>query len=147
MTALTLHFSLEELTHSEKAQELGIDNTPPKEDLPNLLDVAVGLEKVRALLGGKPMTINSGYRGPELNEAVHGIAHSAHEACYAADFVAPGFGTPLEIVQALATSDLIFDQLIQEGTWVHVSFAPTQRREVLTAHFVEGGTTTYTMGV
>ena len=42
----------------------------------------------------------------------------------------------LEIVRKLdAETSLAFDQVIQEGTWVHISFAPTMRRMVLTAHF------------
>lgn len=145
-TQITEHFSLEELTHSDTAIAKGIDNTPPKEDLPNLVDVAVGLEKVRLLLG-VPMHINSGYRSPELNDAVHGVHHSAHEVCWAADFVAPDYGTPLEIVKRIQESSLDFDQVIQEGTWVHISFAPTMRKQVLTAHFdTAGGPTTYTVG-
>jgi hypothetical protein len=145
-TQLTVHFSLEELVHSDKAAELGIDNTPPKELLPNLLAVAVGLEQVRLLLG-VPMRIDSGYRDPQLNDAVHGVHHSAHEEGYAADFVAPDFGTPEEIVERIAASGLEYDQVIQEGTWVHLSFAPTMRKQVLTAHFsASGGPTTYTLG-
>ena len=38
------------------------------------------------------------------------------------------------------------DQLIQEGAWVHVSFAVHRRNEVLTAHFGEAGVT-YTQGL
>jgi hypothetical protein len=145
MTQLTEHFSLQELTRSKTASELGIDNTPPAEVLANLVETAAGLERIRTKLG-VPVTINSGYRCPKLNDAVHGVHHSAHESGYAADFTASGFGTPLEIVRELAASSLEFDKLIQEGTWVHVSFAPTMRQQVLTAHFAEGKATTYTLG-
>lgn len=145
MTQLTQHFSLEELTHSDTAEEKGIDNTPPSEYLPNLLGLAVGMERVRTLLGG-PIRVNDGYRCPELNEAVHGAAHSAHETGWAADFTCADFGVPLDIVKAIAASDIQFDQVIQEGTWVHISFEPALRQQALTAHFVNGKAT-YTSGV
>jgi putative chitinase len=58
---------------------------------------------------------------------------------YAADFVCPDFGTPLEVARAIARSGLTFDQVIQEGAWVHLSFDPLARRERLTAKFGPGG--------
>lgn len=139
------HFTLQELTHSRTAETLGIDNTPPQEVLPNLQVLAEGLEVLRALLG-HPLIVSSGYRCPQLNAAVHGASHSAHEEGFAADFTCPGFGTPLQIVQFLATIPLEFDQIIQEGAWVHASFAPASRGEILTAH-VNNGKTTYTKGL
>lgn len=142
---LSPHFSLEELTASSTARRLGIDNTPPAEALANLAVTANGLEGVRSLLG-QPMRIDSGFRCPALNRAVGGAKTSAHMSGYAADFVCPEFGDPLAIVKAIAASELPFDQVIQEGTWVHISFDPQLRRRILTAHFGPGGTT-YTEGV
>jgi len=142
---MTEHFTLQELTHSRTAETLGIDNTPPQEVLPNLQVLAEGLEVLRALLG-HPLTVSSGYRCPQLNAAVHGASHSAHEEGFAADFTCPDYGTPLQIVQFLASVPLVFDQIIQEGNWVHASFAPAQRGEILTAHF-DGGKATYTRGL
>ena len=142
---LTPHFSLAELTFSATAQRRQIDNSPPPSVLRNLNQLAVGLEDVRAALDGLPIRINSGYRCPALNRAVGGARLSAHMSGHAADFVCPDFGSPLEIVRALAKSDIAFDKLIQEGTWVHISFAPAGRRQLLTAHFGAGGTT-YTVG-
>lgn len=157
----TEHFSLEELTASEMADRINhlaslglefkgkpaeaIDNTPPVDVVPRLNVVAHGLEDVRALLG-HPMHIDSGYRCPALNAAVGGAKASAHMDGYAADFICPEFGTPLKIVQAISASGIAFDKCIQEGTWVHISFAPELRRELLTAHFGPAGTT-YTQGV
>jgi len=143
---LTPHFSLAELTFSATAQRRQIDNSPPPSVLRNLNQLAVGLEDVRAALDGLPIRINSGYRCPALNRIVGGARLSAHLDGWAADFVCPDFGSPLEIVRVLARSDLVFDKLIQEGTWVHISFAPAARRQLLTAHFGVGGTT-YTAGV
>ena len=38
----------------------------------------------------------------------------------AADFVAPNFGTPFQIAIAIQESDIVYDQLIQEHSWVHI---------------------------
>lgn len=147
MTILTPHFRLEELTNSSTAQRLLIDNTPPDNVLANLQILAEGLEKVRALLPiqNSPLHIDSGYRCPDLNKAVHGAADSAHMTGYAADFTCSIVGTPEYIVSLIQNSDIKFDQLIQEGTWVHISFDPRMRQEILTAHFTPEGTT-YSVG-
>ena len=142
---LSEHFTLEELTFSQTAIRKGIDNTPSLEVVAHLTHLAGCLEQVRALLGG-PVRITSGYRSPALNAAVGGSKASAHMSGYAADFVCPPFGSPLQIVKAIAASDIQFDQCIQEGTWVHISFDPDARRQVLTAHF-SNGKATYTEGV
>lgn len=142
---LTEHFSLEELVHSSTAIRLGIDNTPPDEILPNLKVLAQGLERVRSVLG-HPIHIDSGYRCEILNAAVRGSKTSAHMQGWAADFICPAFGTPLEIVKVIVGSGIAFDQCIQEGTWVHLSFDPRMRKDVRTAHF-RNGEVTYTQGV
>lgn len=145
MIPLTEHFSLPELVHSSTAVRLGIDNTPPDDILPNLRVLAQGLERVRSVLG-HPIHVDSGYRCDVLNAAVRGSRTSAHLMGYAADFTCPAFGTPLEIVRVIIGSGIKFDQCIQEGTWVHISFDPKMRGEVLTAHF-KNGQASYTQGV
>jgi hypothetical protein len=138
---LTEHFSLDELCFSSTAVRLGINNTPDPATVQNLGRLAAGLEKVRALLGSQPIHIDSGFRSAALNRAVGGVTHSAHMDGFAADIVCQGFGSPLKIAEAIASSSLDFDQVIQEGTWCHVSFDPKGRREVLTATFGQGGAT------
>jgi hypothetical protein len=142
---LTEHFALDELTFSSTAQRLGIDNTAGPTIAAHLTVLAGGLEHVRALLGA-PMHIDSGYRCPELNKAVGGVPASAHVDGYAADFICPGFGAPIDIARAIVASGIAFDQCIQEGTWVHISFDPRLRREALTASFGPAGAT-YKAGV
>ena len=89
MTPLTAHFTLDELTFSSVAQRLNIDNTPDQQTVGRLVICAMGLEKVRALLGS-PIHVDSGYRCPALNAAVKGVADSAHLQGYAADILCPG---------------------------------------------------------
>lgn len=142
---LTDHFSLEELCFSSTAQRMGIANAPNLETVTHLTILASGLEKIRALLG-HPLHIDSGYRCPALNKAVGGVPSSAHVDGYAADFICPEFGSPLKIAQTIQASGIKVDQCIQEGTWVHVSFAPPLRQQYLTAAFGPGGAI-YSKGV
>ena len=119
---LSENFSLEELTASETAARKGIDNTPSKEVIDNLKRLAAALQEVRALLNHRAILISSGYRSPELNQAVGGSATSDHCKGLAADFICPSYGTPNDIVRAIAASGLSFKQVIREfDKWVHLS--------------------------
>jgi zinc D-Ala-D-Ala carboxypeptidase len=119
---LSENFSLEELTASETAARKGIDNTPSEEVIDNLKRLAAALQEVRALLNHRAILISSGYRSPELNQAVGGSATSDHCKGLAADFICPSYGTPNDIVRAIAVSGLSFKQVIREfDRWVHLS--------------------------
>jgi hypothetical protein len=136
---LTPNFSLAQLIRSDTAEQRGIDNTPAPHIIENLSKLAMGLEQVCALLGA-PIEISSGYRCPELNAAVGGAGTSQHMEGLAADFVCPGFGTPLEIARAIQGSNIAFDQCILEwGEWVHLSFAQVPRCRVLSIYDAEAG--------
>ncbi|MGQ3053738.1 MAG: D-Ala-D-Ala carboxypeptidase family metallohydrolase [Roseateles sp.] len=131
-TQLSTHFSLAEFIRSDTAQKYRLDNTPPAEIQARLQRTAELMEAVRELLGGRSIRINSGYRGPAVNQAVGGVNSSAHTQGWAVDFVCPDFGPPYEVCRKLADSGLLFDQLIHEyGRWTHLSFAPTMRRQAL----------------
>ena len=119
---LSENFTLEELTASETAARKGIDNTPSEEVIDNLKRLAAALQEVRALLNHRAILVSSGYRSPELNQAVGGSATSDHCKGLAADFICPSYGTPNDIVRAIAASDLPFKQVIREfDKWVHLS--------------------------
>lgn len=133
MTPLTQHFTLEELTASQVAVRLGLDNKPPPGVVTHLKMVAVALEQVRTLLD-VPVFVSSGYRSERVNLAVGGKPNSRHSLGLAADFIAPQYGTPLEVAQRISASTILFDQLIHEfGSWVHISIALERPRlELLT---------------
>jgi hypothetical protein len=128
-TQLTAHFALEELACTQHRE---IDNRPPPEVVATLRTTAARMEEVRRLLGERVISVSSGYRSPELNRAVGGARTSAHLTGHAVDFNCYGFGDPQAVCRAIAASGLAFDQLIEEGTWTHVSFDPRMRRQVLT---------------
>jgi zinc D-Ala-D-Ala carboxypeptidase len=129
------HFTLEELTFSEVAARLGLDNTPSPIVITNLGLVAAVMERIRTLLGDKPIVVHSGYRSPQVNRAVGGVVTSAHCHGLACDMSCPAFGTPIEVSLAILTSDIEYDQLILEYGWVHVGLRQeglSFRREALT---------------
>jgi len=126
---LSEHFSIEELTTTSHRN---LDNTPSSEIIEHLKITAAGLESVRKLLFDLPIHINSGYRSTVVNKAVGGSPTSDHPHGWCADFICPQFGTPIDICRKIAESSIKFDQLIEEGTWVHISFSPKMRGEILT---------------
>jgi len=122
---LTEHFALEEFTDSQTAARKGLNNVPAlgSPERANLMRTAETMEKVRALLGDRPILISSGYRSPQVNAAVGGSKSSAHMSGLAVDFSCPGFGTPKAICKKLEPhmKALGVDQLIHEyDTWVHL---------------------------
>ena len=142
---LTEHFTLEELVSSQMATRRRLDNRPGLTEVANLRRVAALLEEVRALVGG-PVTVSSGYRSPAVNAAVGGASKSAHVHGLAADISAPGV-TPRKLAQMIRDSEIEFDQLIYEGTWVHIGLSTgALRRQVLTATFAPGGVV-YSQGI
>lgn len=137
---LSPNFTLEELCTSAMAKSFGLPNIPDEIQLDHLLTLANGMELVRLRLGGKPIHVTSGFRGTQLNAAVGGVKNSDHALGYACDFQCPQFGTPALVAEAIAGSALQFDQLIHEhtpiGWWVHISFNPRMRGEIL--HTTDG---------
>jgi zinc D-Ala-D-Ala carboxypeptidase len=118
---MTPHFTLAELTASETAERHDIDNTPTPEHLENLQRLAEFLETVKTTLGGKPVMINSAYRGPAVNEKVGGSKSSQHMIGCAADIRIPGMN-PDQVCRAIIEAGLPFDQLIREfDSWTHIS--------------------------
>lgn len=144
---LSPNFNLNEFTASQSATRRGISNEPSPEALRCLQELVNDLLQPLRERIGKPFTITSGYRSPELNKAVGGSKTSQHNKGQAVDFVVKGL-TPFEVCQIIATSGLDFDQLIYEGTWIHVSYNKGKnRRQLLTAVFNDNQPTTYIQGL
>lgn len=139
---LTPHFTLEELTFSGVARMRHIDNTPSLEEVANLSKLASVLEDVRTLLG-HPIYINSGYRCVLLNEAVGGVADSAHIHGLAADIGCPDFGTPRQVCEFLKgkITELGIDQLILEfDSWTHIGISGNTKPRNMLLTINENGT-------
>lgn len=134
---LSKNFQLIEFIRSQTAERLGINNTPSPVVMNNLRTLCETLEQIRELLD-RPIQITSGYRSIELNRKVGGASTSAHLSGFAADFTCDSFGTPKEIVKKILDSNIKFDQLICEGTWVHISVDPKMRQVAMNATFIKG---------
>lgn len=146
MTQLSEHFALDELIFSQYAIRNNIDNTPSPSVLGNLYVLADTLEQVRKLYN-KPINISSGYRCPKLNKGIGGAKNSAHLLGLAADFTISGLSLKT-IAKDIIASNINFEQLIFEGTWLHLGLSTNRpmQREVLTATF-HNGIATYTKGL
>lgn len=129
---MKLNFSMSELIHSETAKKNGIDNMPKdSEILDNLLLLIVNVLQPIRDYTGKPIIINSGYRSLVLNAYVGGVKNSQHLNGKAADIVIKGL-TIKEGINAIKKSGVIFDQLIDEGSWIHISYNKNgNRKQVL----------------
>jgi len=144
---LSPNFSLKELTKSDTATRLGIDNTPNEETIDNLKTLCDKvLQPVREHFG-KSVTINSGYRSPESNAAVGGSKTSDHCKGQAADIEIDGVPNPelaQWIMDNLEYTQLILEfytQGIPDSGWVHVSYDPNNlKKQELTAVKVAGKT-------
>jgi len=128
------YFTIKELTRSDRAVELGIDNHPSLPVVGNLeYLVETLLDPVRAMWG-KPLYVTSGYRCDELNKAVGGSATSAHRFGLAADIVTGlGIAENNRLFEMLKSNreGLLFDQIINEygGRWVHMGTARNDKRK------------------
>jgi len=132
MTKLTEHFTLEELTHTDHRE---FDNTPNEAETANLGRLALFLEQVKQVLGGKPIMVNSAFRCKQVNDAVGSKDTSQHRIGCAADIRVPGM-TPDEVVKTVIASGIGYDQVIREfDRWTHISVPNTKdmtpRRQAL----------------
>ena len=144
---LSANFTLKELTKSDTATRLGLDNTPDDEALENLKTLCeMVLQPVRDHYG-KSVTVNSAYRSPESNAAVNGSKSSDHCKGMAADIEIVGVANA-DLAQWIM-DNLDYTQLILEfytpgipdSGWVHVSYDPNNlKKQELTATKVAGKT-------
>ena len=123
---LSKYFTLEEFIRSNTADRMGIDNVPKDEEvIKNLRNLCLEvLQPLRDYVGA-PVHINSGYRCPELNEAVGGVKNSQHCRGEACDIriASPKQGRAWA---AWIEDNCRFDQMLLErnkngAVWLHVS--------------------------
>ena len=144
---LSENFSLAELVKSQTAVRKNIKNEPGTAEIENLIHLAKTVLQPMREHFGKPVMISSGYRSPELCEAIGSSAKSQHAKGEAADFEIHGVDN-----KDLATwiaDNCEFDQLILEfydgvdpnSGWIHCSSTTgSLRKQMLTAERIEGRT-------
>jgi hypothetical protein len=139
---ISKHLELSELIRSESAKRLGISNMPPKDHIENLKLLAENIfEPIREHFK-VPIRISSGYRSQALNAAIpNSSLKSQHSLGQAIDIDMDGTTIKnSDIFEFIKT--LPFDQLINEFNfaWVHVSYSPKHRKQILHATKLNGKT-------
>ena len=122
-----LNFSISELVHSDTANKFRINNTPNLIALDNMLELIFYVLQPLRIKLGKPIIITSGFRCPKLNQLVGGVKNSQHLEGKAVDIVVKGM-SPNDLIAFILKSGIEFDQLINEKTWVHISFSKGHNR-------------------
>ena len=137
-TRISKNFTLDELTASQTAKQMHIINAPGVDEVCNLCALVHNvLQPLRDAMG-ESIKIGSGYRCPQLNKAVGGVATSQHMKGEAADLCIDGDMKKGKRWFEWIKMHCKFDQLIMEhnskGTyWVHVSYRADgkNRRQVI----------------
>jgi zinc D-Ala-D-Ala carboxypeptidase len=150
---LSANFSLAEMTKSDTALRLDMENTPGDDEIANMTALCDNvLQKVRDHYG-MGVKVNSGFRHPDVNAAVGGSKTSDHCKGMAADIEIPGVANA-DLAQWIV-DNCEFRQVILEfytpgipdSGWVHVSYNPDDnKKQVLTA-MKENGKTVYKVGL
>lgn len=142
---LSKSFTLNELTKSQEALRLGIDNTPNDEHILNLKILCENILQPIRDFYGMPVSISSGYRSAELCKVIGSSFTSQHTRGEAADFEV--FGIDNKSLADFIVDKLEFDQCILEfwnekdpnSGWVHCSFSTqNNRKQYLKADKVNG---------
>jgi len=131
---LSEHFTLGEMTRSNSHPE--IYNIPSHEAIANLTNLCKWLEVLRER-AGTPIRINSGYRSPQLNKAIHGVAGSNHMTGCASDIRVENMEQLIRYAAILLDyakeSKQEFDELLIErnrygAIWLHFAVRPSGNR-------------------
>ena len=153
---LSKNFTLNELIKSNTALRLGIDNRPSKEGVLKLTLLAAFLQSIRDRIGA--LRITSGYRSPQLSEAIGSSSNSQHCRYEAVDlqYFKRGKMDNLKIYNALIDLDLDYDQCILEfgdsteandpdyPAWIHLSWKVVDnRKQTLVAYKDDNNKTKY----
>ena len=131
------YFSFNEFERSDTATRYAIDNAIPDKAKAN---IAALVDKVLDPLReawGKPITVTSGYRCPELNKAVKGVATSMHLTGHAADITTGNTVDNRRLYQLALDMKLPFFELIgkkYDFRWLHISYNPGRPQRIEQPH-------------
>ena len=124
-------FTIAELCKSTTADRLGINNRCRQEHVTALTALVDNVLDPLREWWGKPITVNSAYRCPELNAAVKGSKSSQHMKGEAADINTGSKDGNKKLYSLIKEMKLPVDQCINEYDykWIHVSYGPRNRRQ------------------
>ena len=141
---LSEHFMLGEFTKSGSHPE--VYNIPSHEAIENMKRLCIWLEELRQRYNA-PIRINSGYRSPQLNRAIGGVANSNHLTGCAVDIRVENMEQLIRYAAILLDisneTHQDFDELLIEkrsasplgssknrygAVWVHFAVRPSNNR-------------------
>jgi hypothetical protein len=149
---LSENFTLDELTKSQEATRLEIENIPNDEHISNLILLCKNILQPVRYHFKMPLSVSSGFRSAALCEAIGSSAKSQHTKGQAADFEI--FGVHNKEVSDWIVQNLDYDQCILEfwnpndpnSGWVHCSFNDEgNRKQYLRASKVNNAIIYYPM--
>ena len=151
MKKISKHVSYREGVYSATALRRGLDNTPDKDQLNEMVNIANHVfEPLREWVGG-PIKVNSFFRGEPVNTAIGGSKRSQHMKGQAMDLDDTfGHKTNAEMY-CFIKDNLVFDQLIWEfgddknPNWIHISYVTHRpnRKKLTIAYRDDRGRTRY----
>lgn len=118
------NFTLSEMTRSETAEKAGLENVPSEEQMVNIVQMMMALQRMRNELE-RPIKVTSGFRSQRLNKEVGGAIGSRHLRGMAADITIPGVSFP-ELMRTLTylVREEVITRVILESLngrkWLHV---------------------------
>jgi zinc D-Ala-D-Ala carboxypeptidase len=144
---LTKNFTLSEMTKSDTALRLGLENEPDEQQLAALTTLCKKvLQPVRDYYN-MGVKVNSALRTLPVNRAIGSGDNSHHVRGMAADIEIPGVANAdlaQYIVDSLDYTQVILEFYtpgIPDSGWVHVSYVPEDlKKQVLTATKRDGKT-------
>jgi zinc D-Ala-D-Ala carboxypeptidase len=144
---LTKNFTLSEMTKSDTALRLGLENEPDEQQLAALTTLCEKvLQPVRDYYN-MGVKVNSALRTLPVNRAIGSGDNSHHVRGMAADIEIPGVANAdlaQYIVDSLDYTQVILEFYtpgIPDSGWVHVSYVPEDlKKQVLTATKRDGKT-------
>lgn len=124
---LTRLYTLKDFTESDTAKKFNLDNTPNALQVMALSRIANLTQEVSDLFcGGEKLKILSGFRSSAVNKRVGGATYSQHTKGEAVDF--KSFKLPhKKLCFMIVKSNLVFDQIILEPSWIHLSVTESSR--------------------
>jgi hypothetical protein len=146
---LSANFTLKELTKSDTAIRKGISNEPNTDEIEKLkLLCETILQPVRDKFGA--VTVTSGYRSPELCQAIGSSVNSQHTKSEAVDFEVEGVDNA-DVAYWIKDNIPNWDQMILEfyilgqpnSGWIHCSITSKLERKQFLSAYKEDGKTKY----